>query len=996
MLIRTLFLSLLWICSFAVEALLAQDQNARRIQTHYEQGKLAYDLGQFERAEASFSRALAQKEEQIFYEDALYWRLKSRIARDSVHIGALVQQFEGESANRQYIKLAYVDWAEYELAEGGRSEYRRLLERAIELSGLPAEQAQWTMLLAYNESARDSMQAAHALLDLTADRYSGTKWAPEARYQAARWHLQAQQFAEAAEDFKKLRAEDPRHPNSRAIGLRLGESLYKSGQYAEAIEEFKRQLPIHKGEDARRAVYLVAESYNILEDFDNATTWYLRYQREAEQAGMDSRAADYGLGWVYLKQEIYHWAIDAFAKAALGEDELAQKSTYYQAVAEKLSGKYPEALATFEDFFTRFEEGIWAERVAYEWAVTAFEMGDYSKAIQVLLPLARRAAELEDPGPILTFLGEAFFANGEYSSAIEAFDEAAKNASLRPAVRMQAEFQKGWVLYRNQAYADARENFELVYRSPYAGELQAEALFWSADCSYQLEAYDRAAAEFQRFTESFPDHKLSGAAVYSLGWAQFMRGEFEPAAQQLEAFLNSYEAPPIAIFPYDIDTQLRLGDAYFALNRYDEAISYYKKAIGAEPGGDYAMYQIANCYYRAERTADAIDEFAKLLRIYPYTRFREQAQFNIGYLWFLNGRFELAIENYEKLIRMVPKSNWAARAQYNIGDALFNAGKYDSAIVAYKVVLDEYPRSEFVIEAANSIQSAQLATGQTDTSNELLQEFIRKNPRASTLDALRYRKAQSLAQAGDFEKAAEAYEQYYRISTNRQRKDDALFQWAESLRFLERMDEAQLRYKQLIESYPNSEWTPTALSTLAREAFEQTNYEQALGYFRQMESKGTSYREDAWLGQAEVLVADNRLTEAEALYEKVLQQQPNSQPALLGKGVLAFEREEFALTDSLLRPIAERDLSEQGAKALYYLGLTEWTQGQSKQAIQHLSNVNVLFGIYQQWVTKSALKLIEIHLASGQRGAAVDVLNQLKERYPNEAETKQAEALLKQ
>ena len=67
---------------------------------------------------------------------------------------------------------------------------------------------------------------------------------------------------------------------------------------------------------------------------------------------------------------------------------------------------------------------------------------------------------------------------------------------------------------------------------------------------------------------------MMGAALYSLGWCYFKLGDFESAVTPLETFLDEYEAPPIALFPYDTDTQLRIGDAYYALGQYRKSIEF--------------------------------------------------------------------------------------------------------------------------------------------------------------------------------------------------------------------------------------------------------------------------------------------------------------------------------------------------------------------------------------------------------------------------------------
>ena len=182
-----------------------------------------------------------------------------------------------------------------------------------------------------------------------------------------------------------------------------------------------------------------------------------------------------------------------------------------------------------------------------------------------------------------SILGESYFANGEYTRASQAFEEAEQVANIDPALRRQARFQKGWILFRNQAYEQAQPIFEAVYAEDPTSELGAEALFWSGDSYYKLEQYSDAAKRFTLFIDNFPDHEMIGAARYSLGWSYFKTGDFERAVGPLEDFINNYNPPPIALYPYDVDTRLRVGDAYYALGDYRNAITFYNKAIGAEP-----------------------------------------------------------------------------------------------------------------------------------------------------------------------------------------------------------------------------------------------------------------------------------------------------------------------------------------------------------------------------------------------------------------------------
>src|SRR5699024_1254607 len=122
---------------------------------------------------------------------------------------------------------------------------------------------------------------------------------------------------------------------TRRIGTALGESYYQQNKYKDAVDALKRSLPYLEGDSKTKAIYLIGQSYNALNNFDEASKSYLRYINMTEGTDQE-RIAHYGLGWMYHKQEIYHWAADEFKIAAQGSDTLARKALYYKAVNEKL------------------------------------------------------------------------------------------------------------------------------------------------------------------------------------------------------------------------------------------------------------------------------------------------------------------------------------------------------------------------------------------------------------------------------------------------------------------------------------------------------------------------------------------------------------------------------------------------------------------------------------------------------------------------------------
>ncbi|MEX2601900.1 MAG: tetratricopeptide repeat protein [Balneolaceae bacterium] len=838
-----------------------------------------------------------------------------------------------------------------------------------------------------------SYEVARSYYLQVADEYSESAWAPRALYARGRLYLEEEEYTDASEAFELLRTRYPDDPVTIRIGTALGESYYQQARYEDAIEAFDEAIPYLEGETRYKAVYLTGESHNALGQLDEAARFY-RYYLNRNPDGEHARLVHYGLGWVFHKQEIYHWSAQSFERSSEGNDEIARKSLYYKAVNEKLSGQYRKAMESFRNFGSRFTAGLFVEQAYYEWAVLAFEVGRYVEAIEVLQPLARNLETLEEPGKILTFLGESFYANEEYTRALQTFQIAAELTNIDPALQRQARFQRAWILYHNQVYEEAQQEFEQVWQSSPGSALGGEALFWSADSYYQTRNYGQAATRFARFTQNFPDHEMTGAATYALGWSYFMMGDYENAAAELNEFRLNYEPPDIALFPYETDTQLRIGDSYFALGRYQEALEYYNMTIGADPGGDYAMYQVANSYYRMNRNFEAVTEFRRVLRIYPFSTLREQAQYNIAYIYLNTGNYDQAIQEFQTVIERYPDTEWAARSQYNIGDAYYNAGNYEQAISAYQTVLDRYPRSDYIIEAVNGIQYAQMSETGEDRSTEVLEEFLADNPTSTTADRLRYRQAETLFHSGDYDAAVREFRQYIRITNSDDLIPEALFNMADAQARSGNHTEAMESYQAIADEYPDSDRYEAAVAELGRLTYDRQEFEESRNYFSRLLDGSAQYHHQAYLGMGNASLALGEIARAREEYEEAMRVSPDSEAARIGIANIYFRENRFQDAEEIYTDVVSGNTTEVGAEAQFMLGRIHQVREQYQQALENYSRVTVLFEGYESWVAEARYRTAEVYILQGNRGEANSLLNSIIETYPDTRAAERARRIL--
>jgi TolA-binding protein len=964
--------------------------------TSIQEGLNLFESGLYAEASAQFARAVEEHRGDV-QEEALaaYYYARAQSRMDSSRIGRLTDEYVQTYPKSRYASVLLKEVADQHKQRGDLDKAVARMQEAVNYPQSSSRKARLYYLIA--ETAAQNGQnnlARETFLELS-DNFRSSEWSPKALYARGRLYLADEQYEEASEAFELLRERHPFDPMTRRIGTALGESYYQQRRYTEAIEALERALTILDEENASKAVYLIAESYNALNDYENATRYYRRYINRVDNEEQ-ARIAHYGLGWVYHKQEIYHWAADAFGRASTGDDAVARKGLYYEAVNNKLAGRYQQALDAFREFGRRFQDGEFFEQAYYEWAVAAFEVGFYGEAIEALLPLARDLENLEQPGRTLTFLGEVYFANAEYTRALETFQLAEDLTDIDDALKRQARFQKAWIQYSNQAYRQAQPEFEAVYNQWPNSDLGKEALFWSADAHFQYQNYGPASSQYAEFIRAAPTHELIGAAKYALGWAYFKMGDYQNATGPLIDFLDNYDPPSIALFPYDTDTKLRIGDAFYAQGEYRQALEYYNNTIGAEPGGDYAMFQVANSYYRMNRNFEAVTEFRRLLRIYPFSSLREQAQYNIAYIYLNTGNYDQAVEEFQTVIERFPGTEWAARAQYNIGDSYYNAGEYDRAIEEYTRVLEGYPGSSYILEAINGIQFAQLSAGEEDSSTDVLESFLDENPTSETADRLRFRQAENTLQSGDYEAAVADFRQYLRITNSQSMMPEAYFNLADAYQRMNQPENAAEAYRTIINEFPDSDRAAPAYAELGQILLENEEYSEARTIFEELADTDQRFRQEAFLGIGRAALGLGDTGSARQYFERVLSINESNDAARagLGKVLLADDRVDEARR--LFAMVANENSTAVGAEAQYLLASSYQQTGDTEQALEEYAKVRVLFGAYDTWVSEAQYKTAEIYIREGRRGDARSLLTSIIENYPDTPGAEKARQLLNQ
>jgi len=236
--------------------------------------------------------------------------------------------------------------------------------------------------------------------------------------------------------------------------------------------------------------------------------------------------------------------------------------------------------------------------------------------------------------------------------------------------------------------------------------------------------------------------------------------------------------------------------------------------ISRNPDGPMAYYNLGLVYFQQGRLDEAILQYQKVLQFVPD---ETDAFNNLGSAFLQQGRLDEAVAYYQKALTIKPDS---AATHYNLGNALFQQGRTDEAMAHYQRALAIDPGSP---EAHYNLGNAFLQQGQMEAA------------------AVQYRKA--LAIKPDY---AEAHNNLGNVLIQQARVDEAIahFQEAATLKpdyadahnnlgsaFFQqgRMEEAVVHYQKALAIKPGDADVHNLLGNVL---FQQGRTAEALSHYQ--------------------------------------------------------------------------------------------------------------------------------------------------------------------
>lgn len=590
--------------------------------------------------------------------------------------------------------------------------------------------------------------------------YSNTNIDPTFRYEAMRVagesYYQLDDLSEALPLLKEY-AESTAEPLPTTLYM-LGVTEYREGNYEAAVDDLTPAA-----------------------DIDNAM----------------GQSANLFIGQAMMRQANYSGAMIAFDRALRMsfDNEVREAAFYNYAVAKTEGGKIPfgNSVATFEEFLRTFPGSRYASDVR-EYLVAGYmtdnnyaaalssinQIKNPSKKIlaakqQVLYALGAREVKAGNNAEAIKhlseavslkqhdtktaleaelWLGEAYYATGDFAKAQKAYRNAMTGNKLSPENRQSALYGLGYSYFRGGDADKASQCFNdfISSRPAPSGMLKADALSRIADSYYTQKDFSKAASAYN-------DAYLANPATGDYALLQRARmngydGNYRNEVELLQQFMKEF--PKSSMLP---QAYIDLGESYAQLGNADRSIEAYSMAASRYPESAYgrqANLLLALSYLNQDDKPQAIATYKQLITAAPGSEEARQASDNLKQIMANDG----ALDEYVAFINSVPGASPVDAS--DVENAAFIAAERDylnkGLTGRLSDYLDRYPQGASRPIALGYAVAANSTTGNTEATIIYANELIEDYPDNPNVPAALKAKAEALAVQGKGELALATYD----------------------------------------------------------------------------------------------------------------------------------------------------------------------------------------------------------------------------------------------
>lgn len=541
-------------------------------------------------------------------------------------------------------------------------------------------------------------------------RLTGTSLADAARFYLAYISYANADYAAARQGFLEC---NPNTAPGNMADYYLSQIYYKEGDYSRALDT-ARALLRRGGDDpafVAEANRIAGESLYQTGNPGQAIPYLQKYVAAVDKPALSSL---YILGLGQYGEGEYEKAAATLRPVTADESSMGQNAYLYLGQALLQLGDTDGAIMAFDRALNMHHDEAARETAYYNYAVAKYAGGTvpFGSSVTTFEAFLKEFPDSRYADDVRQYVITGYLTDRNYEAALDAIRRVRNpNADVLKA-KQQVLYTLGWRnLSAGNAAAAIPQLQEARSLSGYNARTDAETALALGEALLRDGKSDQAIPLLREYLDSrYSDN--SAIARYDLGYAYMAEHEYDNAAQNFRAVLNSKAKLDDNTLA---DVWTRLGDCSYYNKDWTEAAADYDKAYKLNPSaGDYALFQQAVMQGYAGNFAAKLNGLRRLEREFPSSTLLPDALLEMTEAQLRTGDDAGAVDTWQRLIDNYPATAQGRTAMLQMAAWSADRGDTSTAIARYKNLIQSYPSSDEGAQAAEILKRLMAANGLMD------------------------------------------------------------------------------------------------------------------------------------------------------------------------------------------------------------------------------------------------------------------------------------------
>ena len=636
-------------------------------------------------------------------------------------------------------------------------------------------------------------------------------------------------------------------------------------------------------------------------------------------------------------------------RAKTNDYETEANSAYYAAnAAIRLNQRGADKL--MEDFVERYPTSTKRNSAFIDVADYYFETGKYPYALKWYKKVDKSAMSDKDEERFNFNSGYAYYSSNRPDEAERYLSKVSNSEKYGP----QAKYYLGYISYEQDDYDEASARFDQITDPAL---LEEKLSYYQADLNFKLGNFEKAIEMAEKQIPKSDRREVSELNKI-IGESYFNLEQYEQAIPYLEKYKGKRGR-------FSNTDYYLLGYSHYKLGDFEKAIGQFNKIIGGTNSvAQNAYYHLAECYLKLDKKPEALNAFRNASQM----AFNEQIEKD-------------ALLNY-------------ARLSYEIGNA------YEPVPQVMATYLEKYPRDEHQDEIQELLVDSYITSKNFEGAMALLEEN-ESYASPETYQKVAFYRGVELFVDGDYEEAHVRFSKSLRRAPNATFKARAQYWKAES-------DYRMNRFEEALDGFSEFGSNAAAKTTdeygdidynMGYAHFKLKDYRNAISYFKNVTASTESDQAqlvDSYLRLGDSYFVNSDYSQAIAAYEEASKMNsPERDYAAFQKAIsVGFLGNNAKKIEGLNEFLERYPRSSLRDDALFELGNTYIKTDNETMGLQTYDRLIAQFG-QSKFAPRALLRQGLVHYNASRNESALTKLKEVVEDYPNTQEAKQAVATAK-